>query len=88
MEEHFQKAQSIEPQAVDKMKAGEPYEALELFVQVQKELKEAIYASGPGSSNYPMLREALDATKQNIDLINGFLPYEFLLEPKAPSRRR
>eukprot|EP00974_Lingulodinium_polyedra_P032639 3141426-Lingulodinium_polyedra.AAC.1 len=55
------------------MKGGDIYEALDLFVQVQKELTEAIYASGPGSANYMlMLMEAHATTQQNIDAINLF----------------
>mmetsp|Transcript_79552 Transcript_79552/g.192760 ORF Transcript_79552/g.192760 Transcript_79552/m.192760 type:complete len:117 (-) Transcript_79552:91-441(-) len=86
VEDHFSKAQSIEPQALDKLKGGNMYEALELFTEVKKELAEAVYASGPGSPNYSMLMEAAAATQQNIDFINGFLPYEFLMEPKHSKR--
>eukprot|EP00416_Gambierdiscus_australes_P032162 CAMPEP_0171092058 /NCGR_PEP_ID=MMETSP0766_2-20121228/35476_1 /TAXON_ID=439317 /ORGANISM="Gambierdiscus australes, Strain CAWD 149" /LENGTH=146 /DNA_ID=CAMNT_0011550253 /DNA_START=78 /DNA_END=515 /DNA_ORIENTATION=+ len=85
VEEHFGKAQSLEPQALEKLKAGSMYEALELFTQIKKELAEAAYAAGPGSTNYSMLVEASAATQQNIDFINGYLPYEFLMEPNAAS---
>mmetsp|Transcript_116312 Transcript_116312/g.324051 ORF Transcript_116312/g.324051 Transcript_116312/m.324051 type:complete len:118 (+) Transcript_116312:80-433(+) len=86
VQDHFAKAQEIEPKALEKLKAGDMYEALELFVQVKKELAEAVYAAGPGSLNYSMLVEASAATQQNIDFINTFLPYEFLMQPK-PGRK-
>mmetsp|Transcript_30297 Transcript_30297/g.96861 ORF Transcript_30297/g.96861 Transcript_30297/m.96861 type:complete len:123 (-) Transcript_30297:77-445(-) len=87
VEKHFAKAQELEPQALEKMRSGESHEALELFNQVKRELTEAIYASGPGSANYPMLKEACAATNENIKAINSFLPFEFLLEPKVSGRR-
>mmetsp|Transcript_59367 Transcript_59367/g.158965 ORF Transcript_59367/g.158965 Transcript_59367/m.158965 type:complete len:115 (-) Transcript_59367:115-459(-) len=82
VEDHFGKAQSLEPEAMSKLKAGDMYEALGLCMEVKKELAEAVYASGPGSPNYSMLMEAAAATQQNIDFINTFLPYEFLMESK------
>uniref|UniRef100_A0A7S4QIA9 KIF-binding protein n=1 Tax=Alexandrium monilatum TaxID=311494 RepID=A0A7S4QIA9_9DINO len=82
VEAHFATAQEIEPRALQKLKSGEMHEALELFTQVKKEIAEAVYAAGPGSPNYSMLMEAAAATQQNIDFVQGYLPYEFLMEPK------
>eukprot|EP00418_Pyrodinium_bahamense_P088905 CAMPEP_0179036422 /NCGR_PEP_ID=MMETSP0796-20121207/13609_1 /TAXON_ID=73915 /ORGANISM="Pyrodinium bahamense, Strain pbaha01" /LENGTH=166 /DNA_ID=CAMNT_0020732707 /DNA_START=66 /DNA_END=563 /DNA_ORIENTATION=+ len=82
VEDHFAKAQALEPQALEKLKGGDMYEALQLFTQVKKELADAVYAAGPGALNYSMLQEASAATQQNIDFINGFLPYEFLMDPR------
>ena len=58
VEEHFSKAQEIEPQAMEKLRGGDMYEALHLFMEVKKELAEAAYASGPGSPNYSTIVEA------------------------------
>mmetsp|Transcript_8118 Transcript_8118/g.25822 ORF Transcript_8118/g.25822 Transcript_8118/m.25822 type:complete len:115 (+) Transcript_8118:1-345(+) len=82
VEAHFSAAQELEPQALQKLKGGEMHEALDLFMQVKKEISEAVYASGPGSPNYSMLMDTAAATQQNIDFVQGFLPYEFLMEPK------
>mmetsp|Transcript_3040 Transcript_3040/g.8208 ORF Transcript_3040/g.8208 Transcript_3040/m.8208 type:complete len:115 (-) Transcript_3040:111-455(-) len=82
VESHFAAASELEPQALQKLKAGELYEALGIFMQVKSELAEAVYASGPGSPNYSMLMEAASMVQTNIDFINGYLPYEFLMEPK------
>mmetsp|Transcript_8116 Transcript_8116/g.25820 ORF Transcript_8116/g.25820 Transcript_8116/m.25820 type:complete len:147 (+) Transcript_8116:3-443(+) len=86
VEDHFAKAQEMEPQALEKLKGGDMYEALKLFVEVKAELAEAVYASGPGSPNYGMLMDAAAATQQNIDFVNGYLPYEFLMEAKHGKR--
>mmetsp|Transcript_14858 Transcript_14858/g.40676 ORF Transcript_14858/g.40676 Transcript_14858/m.40676 type:complete len:115 (-) Transcript_14858:53-397(-) len=82
VEDHFGKAQALEPEAMAKLKGGEMYEALNLFMEMKKEIAEAVYASGPGSPNYSMLMEASAAAQQNINFINTYLPYEFLMETK------
>uniref|UniRef100_A0A7S2DVX6 Uncharacterized protein n=1 Tax=Alexandrium andersonii TaxID=327968 RepID=A0A7S2DVX6_9DINO len=82
VEEHFGRAQELEPQAREKLKGGSLYEALDLLMETKKELAEAVYAAGPGSTNYFMLMDAAAGVQENIDFVQGYLPYEFLMEPK------